>query len=67
MLSGVVAELVLLRLGDDVEKGRVAVRCPIPEGEAAGKNSNAGEKRIEEIECADCANADEIEQRALDA
>ena len=37
------------------------------EGEAADEDGDSGEKRVEEIESAHRADADEVEQRALDA
>jgi hypothetical protein len=37
------------------------------EGKPADEDGNAGENGIEEIECPDCAHANEVEQRALHA
>jgi hypothetical protein len=37
------------------------------ECEAADEDGDAGEDAVEEVEGADCADADEVEQRALDA
>jgi hypothetical protein len=40
---------------------------PLAEGEAADEHGNSRHNAVEEIECANGSDTDEIEQRALDA
>ena len=42
-------------------------RHPMAEGESADEDGYPGQQAVEEIECADRPDADEIKQRALDA
>src|ERR1039458_3154258 len=66
-ISGVVAELVPLGLGQDAKECRVAVCHPVTECKAADENGDAAKNAVEEIEGAHGTYADEVKQRALDA
>ncbi len=48
-------------------KAGVGARHPMAEGEASDKYGNTGKDRIEDVERAHCADADEVKQSALDA
>ena len=68
MLFGcVITHVVAFGFCQDAKERRIAVRHPMPEGETANENGDAGEDGIEEIEGPYRANADEVKQRALHA
>ncbi|HLX86515.1 MAG TPA: hypothetical protein VKR59_21630, partial [Terriglobales bacterium] len=51
----------------DAEECRIAVRYPMAEGKAANEYGDTCEDGIEEVESPDRTNADEIEERPLNA
>src|SRR5580704_5086129 len=67
LFRSVVAQFVAFRLCEDAEKRRIAVRYPMTESEAPNENGDAGQDGVEEIESSHGADADEVEQSALDA
>jgi hypothetical protein len=67
LLGRVVAQFVALGLCQDAEERRIAVRDPMPERKSANKDNDPREDGIEEIERPDRSDANEVEERALDA
>src|ERR1700677_1423541 len=67
LFRGVVAQFVAFRLCEDAEKRRIAIRYPMTENKTANEHGDAGQDGVEEIEGSHCADADEVEQSALDA
>jgi hypothetical protein len=67
VLGRVLAGLVSLRSGENLEECRIGIRHRVAEGESAEEDGDAGQQTIEEIEGAYRRDADEIEQRPLDA
>jgi hypothetical protein len=67
LFRSVVAQFVAFRLCEDAEKRRIAVRYPMTESKAANEHGDAGQDGVEEIEGSHRADADEVEQSALDA
>ena len=59
--------LVPLGFCKDAQECRIGVRHPMAEGESANEDGDSGEQAVEEVECAHRADADEVEQRPLDA
>ena len=67
MFGGVVAQLVAFGLREDAEEGWIAVRYPMAEGKTTDEYGDAGEDGIEEVEGADGAHTDEVEERPFNA
>ncbi len=67
LFRSVVAQFVAFRPCEDAEKRRIAVRYPMTESKAANEHGDACQDGVEEIESSHRADADEVEQRALDA
>jgi hypothetical protein len=67
LLGRVVARFVPLRPGKYAEEGGIAVGHPVTEDVAAEEEDGSGYQAVEKIEGAHSANANEIEQGALDA
>src|SRR5580704_9937120 len=67
LFRSVIAQFVAFRLCEDAEKRRIAVRDPMTESKTANEHGDAGQDGVEEIEGSHRADADEVEQSALDA
>src|SRR5271168_403147 len=67
LFRSVVAQFVAFRLCEDAEKRWIAVRYPMTESKTANEHGDAGQDGVKEIECSHRADADEVEQSALDA
>src|SRR5271168_5003415 len=67
LFRSVVAQFVAFRLCEDAEKRWIAVRYPMTESKTANEHGDAGQDGVEEIEGSHRADADEVEQSALDA
>lgn len=67
MLRCVIARLVFLRLGQEAQKGGISICTPTAKGVSIDEYSDSSNEAVEEIECAHGSNADEIEERPLDA
>src|SRR5581483_9782722 len=63
----VIAGLEAFALSKDAEHRRVSIRDPTPKDETAHENHDARKKTLEKIEDADCADANKVEDSALDA
>jgi ankyrin repeat protein len=67
LLRRVIAGLVTLGPGENPQECRVATCDPMAEDKTANEHRDTGKNRVEEIECANRANADEVKERAFDA
>src|SRR5713226_4981590 len=67
LFGRVIAQFVSFGLRQDAKKRRIAVRHPMPEGKTAYEDGDTREDGIEEIEGPHRADANEVEQCALDS
>jgi len=67
LFGRVVAQFVAFGLGQDAEERWIAVRDPMAESKTANEDGDTCEYGIEEIEGPHRADADEVEERALNA
>ena len=67
LLGGVIAQLVAFGLGQDTEERWIAVRYPMTEGKTANEDCDTCKDGIEEVESSYCSDADEVEERPLNA
>jgi hypothetical protein len=67
LFGRVVAQLVAFGFREDAEEGRIAVCDPMPESKTSDEYGDTGEDGIEEVEGADGAHTDEVEERSLNA
>jgi len=61
LLGCVIAYVVTLRFGENAQETRIGIRDPMPEGVASDEDRGPCKHAIEEIERADCPDADEAE------
>jgi hypothetical protein len=65
LLGGVVADVVTLRFGKNAEECGIAARDPATERETADEDGHPCQQAIEEVECADSSDANEVKQGPL--
>jgi hypothetical protein len=65
LLGSVVANVVSLGLGEDAEKGRIAICNPVSKSKPADKDGESGKDGVKEIEGSDCGDANKVKQRAF--
>ncbi len=67
MFRRVIASLVSLGPGENTQECGIAVCHPMTEYKSADEYGDSRENRIEEVECTNGANADEVKQRAFNS